>query len=298
MLVVGESIVSDGASVNIFKPVTVFLTVIAICGCDRGLTTPPVETNNPAPGKTHNTAPVDSSELNNSIGMEFKLIPSGTFTMGSDFAKPPGFLTHFESIHQVTHTQSFILGSYEVTQDQYMRVMGENPSQNPGLENPVEMVSWRDAVEFCHKLSELPKEKAAGNVYRLPTEAEWEYACRAGTETEYCFGNDISKLCDYAWSSSNSGGRSHPVGQKKPNAWGLYDMHGNVSEWCQDWHGQYASGLVVDPAGPNTGEYRVTRGGGWSLDGVHCRSAERLRYDASFACTWSGFRVLLEQTGN
>ena len=297
MPVVGQANVGDGGRVNIFKYVSVFLTVIAICGCDRGLTTPPDETNNSAPARTKSAAPVDSTEWNNSIGMKFKLIPAGTFKMGSDFAKPQPFLTHFESIHQVKHTRSFLLGSYEVTQDQYRRVMGENPSEYRGLQNPVERVSWDDAVEFCHKLSELPEEKAAGNVYRLPTEAEWEYACRAGTETEYCFGSDISQLGDYAWSSGNSGDQPHPVGQKKPNAWGMYDMHGNVSEWCQDWHGQYASGLVVDPKGPTTGEYRVTRGGSWCLDGVYCRSAARLRYDSSFACAWSGFRVVLEQTG-
>ena len=171
------------------------------------------------------------------------------------------------------------MGVYEVTQDQYERVMGTNPSGFEGRSNPVERVHWDDAVEFCRKLSSLPKEKSAGRVYRLPTEAEWEYACRAGTATEYSFGDDASELAEYAWFGNNSGDRmidvlniwntdndnygkrlldnncqAHPVGEKLPNAWGLYDMHGNVAEWCQDRHGDYPSGSVTDPRGSSAAE--------------------------------------------
>ncbi len=237
-----------------------------------------METDEPTAGDSKNGARLDSSECTNSIGMKFKLIPTGTFKMGSDFTKPFDFLPHFERIHQVALTQSFLLGLYEVTQEQYTRVMTGNPIDNQGLNNPVERVSGEDAVEFCHRLSDLPKEKAAGNVYHLPTEAEWEYACRAGAETEYCFGNDISKLTDYAWFIGNPQGQSQPIGQKKTNVWGLHDMHGNVSEWCLDWDGEYARVLVVDPTGASNGEYRVTRGGGLCLLGEYSRLTQRSRY--------------------
>ena len=149
----------------------------------------------PTPDPTPVATPVEDMELpesTNSIGMEFKLIPAGTFIMGdADVRKL--------APHEVTLTQPFNMGVHEVTQDQYEQVMGVNPSKSKGGNKPVEVVSWEDAVEFCRKLSELPAEKEAGNVYRLPTEAEWEYACRAGTTTKYSFGNDESEFGDYAW---------------------------------------------------------------------------------------------------
>jgi formylglycine-generating enzyme required for sulfatase activity len=215
----------------------------------------------------------------NSIGMDMKLIPAGKFTMG-------------DGGHQVTLTQPFSLGVYEVTQEQYERVMGTNPSDFNGAKNPVEQVSWEDAVEFCRKLSALPEEKAAGHVYRLPTDAEWEYACRAGTTTEYCFGDDENQLGDYAWYDENSGDRTHPVGQKKPNAWGLYDMHGNVWEWCQDWYADLPAGAVTDPTGPSTGSDRVSRGGCWIYGSDNCRSANRIRNSPGRRSGILGFRVL------
>jgi formylglycine-generating enzyme required for sulfatase activity len=157
--------------------------------------------------------------------------------------------------------------------------MGKNPSKFKGKQNPVEMVSWNDAVEFCRKLSDLPAEKSAGHVYRLPTEAEWEYACRAGTKTKYSFGDSEAELGEFGWYGKNSSGAT-VVGGKKPNSWGLYDMHGNVNEWCQDWYGSYPSGAVTDPTGPSSGSRRVTRGGSWLDSADSCRSA-RSGFDAA-----------------
>ena len=178
--------------------------------------------------------------------------------------------------HRVKITRPFCLGLCEVTQGEYERVMGSNPSRYKGDPNrPVEMVSWQDAVEFCRTLSELPKEKGAGAVYRLPTEAEWEYACRAGTETRYSFGDDAALLGQHAWWNRNSQGRTQPVGRLKPNAFGLLDMHGNAWEWCADWSGAdyYAKSATDDPTGPDSGVGRVLRGGSWSggnLVGFRC----------------------------
>jgi len=220
-------------------------------------------------------------ETTNSIGMKLKLLPSGTFTMGEG-----------GGTHKVTLTKPFELGVYEVTQEQYEQVMGSKPSTFKGPQNPVEQVSWDDAVEFCRKLSELAEEKSAGYVYRLPTEAEWEYACRAGTTTAYSFGDSESELGAYAWYKKNSGGTTHPVGGKKPNGWGLYDMHGNVYEWCQDWYGSYPSGSVTDPTGAASGSDRVFRGGSWFSFSVNYRSAFRYGHTPDNRHFNHGFRVL------
>ena len=226
-----------------------------------------------------------AAPITNSVGMEFKLMPAGTFTMGD-----------FSDKHEVTLTQPFQMGVHEVTQAQYEQVMGNNPSEFKGTENPVEMVSWDDAVEFCLRLSDLPAEKAAGNVYRLPTEAEWEYACRAGTDSKFSFGDDDDYLDVYAWTRENFSTKPHPVGSKQPNAWGLHDMHGNVWEWCHDWYGKLPSGAVTDPAGPATGVSRVRRGGGWSDSSWGCRSALRSGSAPSYR-TRHGFRVSLSPSG-
>ena len=193
----------------------------------------------------------------------------------------------------VTLSTSFYIGVYEVTQEEYERVMGTNPSNFKGARNPVELVSWADAVEFCQRLSALPKEKAAGRVYRLLTEAEWEYACRAETTTDYSFGDNESQLGEYAWFKENSGETTHPVGQKKPNAWGLYDMHGNVWEWCSDWYGNYASGNFTNPLGPQEGSSRVNRGGGWRWEAAACKSGARGFTDPSNQRQNLGFRVAM-----
>jgi formylglycine-generating enzyme required for sulfatase activity len=200
----------------------------------------------------------------------------------------------------VTLTKGFELGVYEVTQEQYEQVMGSNPSKFPtssrqkikGPQNPVENVSWDDAVEFCRKLTELPAEKSAGYVYRLPTEAEWEYACRAGTTTKYSFGDSASELNDYAWRAQNSEATTHPVGGKQPNAWGLYDMHGNVFEWCQDWYADYPSGSTTDPTGAASGLYRVYRGGSWRGLSDSSSSARRARRAPRYHGNDRGFRVV------
>jgi len=219
----------------------------------------------------------------NSIGMRFLPISVGTFTMGD--ANGDGD----ETPHQVTLTQPFELGVYEVTQEQYEAVMGTNPSKSTGPQRPVENVRWGHAVEFCRKLSELPAEKSAGYVYRLPTEAEWEYACRAETTTKYSSGDSESELGGYAWFRINSV-RTHPVGLRKPNQWGLYDMHGNVREWCQDWHGDYQSGSVTDPTGPASGDSRALRGGCFRNHSSDVRSANRNSIQPDIRDSTFGFR--------
>ncbi len=229
--------------------------------------------------------------ITNSIGMKLVLILPGTFTMGSpeeEFGRKPG-----ETQHQVSISNWYYLGRYEVTQGQYEEVMGHNPSKFKGAKNPVETVSWEDAVFFCTKLSEVPEEKAAGRVYRLPTEAEWEYACRAGSTTAFGSGDSANSLGEYDWVAENSENKTHPVGEKKPNRWGLYDMHGNVFEWCQDLDADYPSDASTDPKGPNGGSNRVYRGGSWYVDAGRCRSALRSRTNPSNRFYSLGFRLAL-----
>jgi formylglycine-generating enzyme required for sulfatase activity len=228
---------------------------------------------------------LQSPPRKNSIGIEFKLLPAGTFTMGDKDDAPA---------HRVTLTKAFELGVYGVTQKQYEKVMGSTPSDFSGPQNPVEQVSWHEAVEFCRKLSALPAEQAAGRVYRLPTEAEWEYACRGGTTTLYSFGDDESQLGQYAWYDQNSGNTTHAVGGKKPNPWGLYDMHGNVWEWCEDWYGEYAPSASEDPMGASSGSSRVLRGGSWSNLASYCRAAFRGLHVPSDRYYGVGFRVVCE----
>lgn len=218
----------------------------------------------------------------NSIGLQLVLIPPGEFDMGStpadvaqlqaDGKRQSAPEWYFDRLpaesprHHAKITAPFYLGLYEVTQPEYERVMGNNPSEHKGgAKYPVDNVSWPDAVEFCRKLSELPEEKAAGAVYRLPTEAEWEYASRAGTVTHYSFGDDAAGLARHATFGNNSENRTQPVGRGRPNAWGLFDMHGNVWEWCADWWtaDYYANSPSDDPLGPSSGEARVLRGGSW-----------------------------------
>jgi formylglycine-generating enzyme required for sulfatase activity len=207
----------------------------------------------------------ENVQITNPLEMKFNLIPPGEFVMGSPESEADR--SDIETQHLVKITKPFYLSAYEVTQQQYERVMGKNPSGRKGPTAPVEQVSWHDAVAFCSKLS-----KQEGVEYRLPTEAEWEYACRAGATTAYSFGDDVSELGEYAWHGRNT----HPVGQLKPNAWGLYDMHGNVFEWCQDWYGPYKSLQVVsDPTGAASGSRRVLRGGAFYVLPLSVRAANR-----------------------
>jgi formylglycine-generating enzyme required for sulfatase activity len=189
---------------------------------------------------------------------------------------------------------AFYMGKYEVTQAQWQAIMGNNPANfKDNLQNPVETVSWDDAQEFCKKLSQK-----TGKEFRLPSEAEWEYACRAGTTTAYSFGDNASLLGEYAWYSDNSGSKTHPVGQKKPNPWGVYDMHGNVWEWCQDSYEKYGGeGDLIRKTGKaitkeNDNRFRQLRGGSWSDYARDCRAAYRYRDNARNRSNSIGFRVI------
>ncbi len=246
-------------------------------------------------------------EVTNSIGMELRLIPPGEFLMGSPESEK-GHRDLEGPQHRVQITNPFYLGSYEITQAEYEHVMDRNPSRFRRIWGqdtsrfPVEMVSWEDAVEFCRRLSELGEERSAGRVYRLPTEAEWEYACRAGTTTPFHFGSAMDSREANCVDSTAFGEtqtrlplkRTTTVGSYNPNGFGLYDMHGNVGEWCADWSGGYgANGPREDPQGPRTGCYRVIRGGGWLNIPLQCRSAFRGATLPVTRRSFLGFRVVL-----
>jgi formylglycine-generating enzyme required for sulfatase activity len=242
-------------------------------------------------------------EITNSIGMKLVLIPRGTFMMGS--LESEQGRKQDETQHEVTISKDYYLGVHEVTQAQYEKVIGKNPSHfqgaivgNENADLPVENVSWHDAVEFCKKLSDLPEEKKAGRVYRLPTEAQWEYACRAGSKTAYSFDDEEGLLPEHGWFDRNSSGRTHTVGLLEPNAWGLYDMHGNVWEWCSDGYEKYPKGAVSDPTGPKEGSRRALRGGSWDFQAAYCRSGLRLGNGPSYrGINDYGFRVALSPSG-
>ena len=256
--------------------------------------------------------------VTNTIGMELIDIPAGTFTMGS----PAGEKDHQPDEEQVavTLTKSFWLGKTEVTQGQWQAVMSTEPWKGQQFvqadkDCPATLVSFFDAVEFCETLTDLERKAGklkANEEYRLPTEAEWEYACRAGTTTAFSFG-DESKLNSHAWwggfdlvallkdelkAGPGNAGReqyAHKVGLKKPNPWGLYDMHGNVFEWCSDWYSEKLSG-GTDPVGPEGGSFRVIRGGSWRYYPGGCRSAYRYDLVPSDRYDGLGFRVARSQS--
>jgi formylglycine-generating enzyme required for sulfatase activity len=205
-------------------------------------------------------------------------IPTGTFLMGDSENGP---------IHEVT-LSSFKICAMPVTQRQYEEIMKVNPSCFKGdIDRPVENVSWEDAVRFCEKLSQLKRVKC-----QLPTEAQWEYSCRAGSTGKYCFGDDESRLKEYAWFDENAEGKTQSVGKKSPNKFGLYDVHGNVLEWCSDWYGDYPKGNLTNPTGPGSGSDRVFRGGSWDGSAENCRCAYRDCLHPVTGASDIGFRVV------
>jgi formylglycine-generating enzyme required for sulfatase activity len=262
-------------------------------------------------------------DLGNGVDLEMVLIPSGTFMMGPESEAGPNIN---EIQHQVTISKPFYMGKYPVTQAQWQQVMGTNPSlwksnpwhelmgTNPSLFRskkllPVENISWKDTQSFCLKLKEMTQLP-----FGIPTEAQWEYACRAGTTTPFHFGSQLNGMqanCNgtapypyiqgWFWTTKNKGtylGKTSPVGKYPANVWGLYDMHGNVWEWCSDWYGEYPSGSVTDPIGPATGSDHVFRGGCWWRSAGCCRSAARYSIvpsDCGLNCI--GFRVALSSSG-
>lgn len=202
--------------------------------------------------------------------------------------------------YPVTITHDFWIGKFEVTQGEYAALMGRNPSHFPGDSNrPVEKVTFLDASRYCSLLTQ--REHEAGQIpaayeYRLPYEAEWEYASRAGSTNLYSFGNDTSAADQFAWTSENSEGTTHPVGQKRENPWGLYDMHGNVWEWCLDWFEPYPAASVTNPIGPASGKFKVFKGGGWNQAIEYARSANRFMMSPSNGIHFVGFRIVLSQS--
>lgn len=235
--------------------------------------------------------PTLTLDLGGGVKWEGVLIPAGTFVMGS----PPGEAkteaeSALEKQHKVTITQPFYLGKFELTQAQYQRVMGTNPSATQGDNLPVHKVSWQDAQAFCDKLA-----KQVNRPVQLPTEAQWEYACRAGTTTAYHSGDTIADLDKVSWHGGNSGGKLHPVGQKTPNAWGVYDMHGNIREFVRDHYDGKPLEDAVDPTGPKEGDANnhVVRGGAFTANAAavrNCRAATR-KPTENLAMT--GFRIMV-----
>ena len=231
------------------------------------------------------TRDASPGEATGPAGMEFVWIPPGSFQMGSTSSVGR---SDEQPVMQVRISKGFWLGKYEVTQSEWETVMGSNPSKFSSCRRcPVEQVSWEDVQQFILRLN-LPEGRG---VYRLPTEAEWEYSARAGTT-----GDRYGDLDAIAWYADNSGDRTHPVGGKAPNAWGLHDMVGNVWEWVHDWYGAYPGGSMTDPRGPGSGSFRVLRGGGWSFGARYVRAPYRLHLDPGNRLDGLGFRLLRKGT--
>jgi formylglycine-generating enzyme required for sulfatase activity len=245
------------------------------------------------PGSPEKEVAVD---LGGGVKLEMVLIPAGEFLMGSPDSDKNAFGWE-KPQHRVRITKPFYVGKYLVTQEQWEAIMGNNPSCFKGPKNPVETVSWEDCQQFLGKLNS--KSAAGGGKFRLPSEAQWEYACRAGSTTKYCFGGEESGLGEYAWYYGNSGNTTHSVGGKKPNAWGLYDVHGNVWQWCADWFdSKYYAESPDDPKGCPSGVSRVSRGGSWLYLAEGCRAAFRAYGGApELRSCGLGFRVARDLAG-
>jgi formylglycine-generating enzyme required for sulfatase activity len=246
-------------------------------------TATPLPPATPVPSATPTLVP--GSKISNTLGMEFVLLAAGTFLMGSSESEAGGMGQ--ETQHQVTLTQPYFLQTTEVTQAQWQAIMGSNPSYRKAEQRPVEQVSWTDIQTFIQLLNQRGE-----GLYRLPTEAEWEYAARAGTTTPWFCGDSWACLPEVAWFSGNAEGQTHPVAQKQANAWGLYDMHGNVWEWVQDWYDGYPNQAVINPQGPSSGAHRVFRGGGCYNHGGGIRSAIRGNDSPGIRYDYLGFRLV------
>jgi formylglycine-generating enzyme required for sulfatase activity len=259
---------------------------IALCFSLPGRNLPAVE-----PGAQNAKAQQEPQKtlrftLGEGIPLELALIQPGSFMRGDERGD-----AEERPMRKITISKPFYLGKFEVTQEQWKALMGANRSRFPGDKNPVDRVSWEDCQAFIKKLNE--KFADSGVSFSLPTEAQWEYACRAGTSSRFAFGDEAAQLGDYAWFEDNAGGKTHPVGEKKPNAWGLYDMYGNVWEWCADWYAEkyYAQSTTSDPLGPASGSHRILRGGSWSDGPFYCCCAYRYCLPPWFRVYCYGFRV-------
>jgi formylglycine-generating enzyme required for sulfatase activity len=235
----------------------------------------------------------------NSIGQRLITIPAGRFLMGSELGEDDE-----RPVREVTISRPFQLSATEVTQGQWKTVMGTEPWKGKsdvieGDSYPATYVNWEDAMDFCRTISRLSEEKISGRVYRLPTEAEWEFASRGGIVAEYSFGDSATILDSFGWYAENSDGHPQAAGRKMPNAFGLFDMHGNVWEWCSDWYDDkhYGSALRTDPQGPSSGLLRIVRGGAWSVGVAACRSAIREGSNPAFRVSNRGFRVATNSSG-
>ncbi|MCP4714880.1 MAG: formylglycine-generating enzyme family protein [Deltaproteobacteria bacterium] len=253
-----------------------------LCGCAATGTLPTAQPLNPGD-------PFPADHTDSLTGMEFVLISAGSFSMGSP-ANEAGRDPDEGPLHTV-FVGSFYLGKYEVTQAQWQAVMSANPSNFQGSDQlPVEGVSWNAAHAFVSKLN-----NKTGNNYRLPTEAEWEYACRAGTQTPFVAGSTPEALNEYGWFTMNSGKESHPVGSRLPNTWGVYDMHGNISEWVSDGRRGYLSRIEHNPEGPDGSAKALHRGGSWIYPARLCRSANRMDYEKNTGSHLIGLRLALDK---
>ena len=223
----------------------------------------------------------------NGVSFEMVYVEGGSFDMGATSEQVSDADSDEKPVHRVTLSDYYI-GRCEVTQELWEAVMGSNPSWFKGAQNPVESVSWNDCQNFIKKLNRL-----TGRTFRLPTEAEWEYAARGGNKSSHYKYSGSNNIFDVAWHDGNSGRKTHAVGTKTANELGIYDMSGNVYEWCSDWYGGYSTGAQTNPQGPSSGSFRVLRGGSWSFNAGYCRVSYRNGYDPGYSCHYIGLRLVL-----